>query len=274
VATVADAYHKFTIFDFHFAPTMEFFSLKYTFWAGLAGGAFLTMASHGTEQFMVQRLLSARSQAQSRAALLSSWLVIAVQFTMFLLIGVLLFVYYGDHQLRAAEPDRIYPAFIWQNLPVGVAGLVMAAILAAAMGNLAAALNSLASTTVMDFVHIRRPGLSEADTMRMARMATVAWGGVLLAIAIGAIGVKSVLEAGLSIASISSGALLGIFLLGILTRRPRENAAVLGSIAGLGAVLAVRFFTPIAFTWYVLIGTCATFGVGFLVSLFQTESEE
>jgi SSS family transporter len=269
VADVAGAAHKFTIFDFHFAPTMAFFSLKYTFWAGLAGGAFLTTASHGTEQFMVQRLLSARSQAQSRAALLSSWLVVAVQFTLFLLIGILLFVYYGDHQLQATEPDRIYPAFIWQNLPVGLAGLVMAAILAAAMGNLAAALNSLASTTMVDFVQSRRPGISEAKTMSLARWATVAWGAVLLAIAIGAIGVKSVLEAGLSIASISSGALLGIFLLGILTRRPREGAAIAGSIAGLGAVLAVRFFTPIAFTWYVMIGTCTTFGVGLLVSLFQ-----
>jgi SSS family transporter len=273
VSAVADTYHKFAIFDFHFAPTMTFLSLKYTFWAGLAGGAFLTTASHGTEQFMVQRLLSARSQAQSRAALLSSWLVVALQFTLFLLIGVLLFVYYGDHHLTAAEPDRLYPAFIWQKLPVGVAGLVMAAILAAAMGNLAAALNSLASTTMIDFVQSFRPAMTEAKTMRLARLATVAWGAVLLAIAIGAIGVKSVLEAGLSIASISSGALLGVFLLGILTRRPRESAAIAGSVAGLCAVLAVRFFTPIAFTWYVLIGTCTTFVVGLLFSLFQKEPE-
>jgi SSS family transporter len=269
VAAVAAANHKFTIFDFHFAPTMAFFSLKYTFWAGLAGGAFLTTASHGTEQFMVQRLLSARSQAQSRAALLSSWVVVAVQFTLFLLIGVLLFVYYGDHGLVAAEPDRIYVRFIWQYLPVGVAGLVMAAILAAAMGNLAAALNSLASTVMIDFVHARGGGRSEERTMRLARLATVAWGAVLLAIAIGAIGVKSVLEAGLSIASISSGALLGIFLLGILTRRPGEVAAIAGAVAGLAAVVAVRFYTPIAFTWYVLIGTCATFGVGLVASLFE-----
>jgi Na+/proline symporter len=126
---------------------------------------------------------------------------------------------------------------------------------------------------MIDFVQGRWPGLSEALTMRLARLATVAWGAVLLAIAIGAIGVKSVLEAGLSIASISSGALLGIFLLGILTRRPRESAAIAGSIAGLGAVVAVRFFTPIAFTWYVLIGTCTTFVVGLLVSLFQREPD-
>ncbi len=101
VAAVAGAAHKFQIFDFHFSPTMAFFSKTYTFWAGLLGGCFLTTASHGTDQLMVQRLLSARSQAQSRAALLSSWLVILMQFTLFLLIGVLLFVYYGDHHIPA-----------------------------------------------------------------------------------------------------------------------------------------------------------------------------
>jgi len=270
VAAVAAAHHKFVIFDFRFAPTMAFFSRTYTFWAGLAGGTFLTTASHGTDQFMVQRLLSARSQAQSRAALLSSWVVIAVQFTMFLLIGVLLFVYYSDHHLEVhGSNDSIYPAFIWQNLPTGVAGLVMAAILAAAMANLAAAVNSLASTTMIDFVHVRRPDLSEAQSLRLARLATVFWSVVLLAIAIGAIGSHSVLEAGLTIASIPFGALLGVFLLGILTRRPGEGAAIAGVVAGLATILAVHFYTPIAWTWYVLIGTLSTFGVGLLASAFE-----
>src|SRR5580692_5017678 len=116
VATVTD---KLAIFDFRFSPTMEFFTRKYSFWAGLAGGCFLTTASHGTDQLMVQRLLSARDERQSRNALLASWVVIAVQFTLFLLIGLLLFVYYGDHHLAApARLDRIYPLFIWSSLPV------------------------------------------------------------------------------------------------------------------------------------------------------------
>src|SRR5689334_11460829 len=132
VAAVAGAAHKFTIFDFRFAPTMEFFSRTYTFWAGLAGGCFLTTASHGTDQLMVQRLLSARDEGQSRAALLASWVVILVQFTLFLLIGVLLFVYYGDtHLTPPAQNDRIYPEFVWKNMPVGVAGMIIAAVLAA-----------------------------------------------------------------------------------------------------------------------------------------------
>src|SRR5579863_7418012 len=135
VAAVAGAAHKFTIFDFRFAPTMDFFSRTYTFWAGVAGGCFLTTSSHGTDQLMVQRLLSARDERQSRAALMASWLVILIQFTLFLLIGVLLFVYYGDMHLPKPaldRTDRIYAEFIWHNLPPGLAGLLIAAILAAA----------------------------------------------------------------------------------------------------------------------------------------------
>src|ERR1700736_1265871 len=114
VAAVAGAAGKFTIFDFRFAPTLEFFSRPYTFWAGVAGGCFLTTASHGTDQLMVQRLLSARDERQSRRALLASWAVIFVQFTLFLLIGVLLYVHYADLHLTApAQKDRLYPEFIW-----------------------------------------------------------------------------------------------------------------------------------------------------------------
>jgi SSS family solute:Na+ symporter len=279
VAAVAGAAHKFTIFDFRFSPDMSFFSRTYTFWAGIAGGCFLTTASHGTDQLMVQRLLSARNEAQSRAALLSSWVVILVQFTLFLLIGVLLFVYYGDNHLDApalhgGSNDSIYPSFIWNSLPTGVAGLIIAAILAAAMANLSAALNSLASTTVVDFVRVRKRDLSEAGAMRLARWATVGWGMVLLAIAIAARHSRSVLEAGLTIGSIPLGALLGVFLLGILTRRPGEGAAMAGVAAGLAAILAVHFWTPVAWTWYVMIGTMVTFGVGMLAFLFERRTEQ
>jgi SSS family solute:Na+ symporter len=271
VVSVAALTHKLTIFDFRFAPTMEFFSRKYSFWAGLAGGCFLTTASHGTDQLMVQRLLSARDEAQSRTALLASWGVIAVQFTLFLLIGVLLFVYYGDNRLAPPERlDRIYPLFIWNKLPVGVAGLAIAAILAAAMANLSAALNSLASTTVVDFYRSAARADSESQSLKLARWATVGWGAVLLPIAIRASQSRSVLEAGLSIASIPSGVLLGIFLLGVLTKKPREGAAMAGAVVGLAAILFVWLGTPIAFTWYVLIGTMATFTAGLLASLFET----
>jgi solute:Na+ symporter, SSS family len=264
VAQVAGAAHKFTIFDFRFAFNMQFFARTYSFWAGLAGGCFLTTATHGTDQLMVQRLLSARSEGESRAALLASWVVILIQFTLFLLIGILLFVYYGDAHLAApAQLDRLYPEFIWNNLPVGVAGLLIAAILAAAMANLSAALNALSSTVVVDFLH--------GGSIRLARRTTVIWGAILLCIAIGFRHSKSVLEAGLTIGSIPAGALLGIFLLGVLTKKPRQSAAIVGVAAGLTAILLVRFETPIAWTWYVLIGTLVTFLAALAASLFEAK---
>lgn len=260
---------KFRVFDFGFSWTPEFFTRTYSFWAGLIGGCFLTTASHGTEQLMVQRLLAARSEGESRAALLGSWVVIFVQFALFLVIGVCLFVYYRDNGISPPEvKDRIYPEFIWDHLPRGVAGLVVAAILAASMSNLSAALNSLASTTIMDFyrplTRINRP---ETFYLALARAATVAWGVVLFAVALVARRWGSVLQAGLSIASIVYGSLLGVFLLGLLTRRTRENAAMAGMVAGLAVMLYVKFYTPIAWTWYVVIGTAVTFGVGYAGAL-------
>jgi Na+/proline symporter len=265
------------MFDFRFAWTPEFFSRSYSFWAGLIGGCFLTTASHGTEQLLVQRLLSAKNEQQSRAALLSSWAVIFFQFALFLLIGVLLFVHYSDARLPAPQPpDSIYPKFVWNNLPAGAAGLVIAAILAAGMSNLSAALNALASTTVMDFYKplvLRRDALrSDAHFLSIARWATVAWGLILFLVGLVARRMGSVLEAGLTIASILYGSLLGVFLLGLLTKRVQQTSAMIAMIAGLLVMIYIRFETRIAFTWYVVIGTAATFSTGYVLSLFLKES--
>jgi SSS family transporter len=277
VMTVAGEAGKLQVFDFRFSPTMQFFSQKYSFWAGLVGGCFLTTASHGTDQLMVQRLLSARNEAQSRRALFASWLVIFFQFSLFLAIGVLLFVYYQDtHLVKPRTLDRIYPEFVWRHLPVGVAGLVTAAILAAAMANLSAALNSLASTTVIDFARWKPAGerRSEAGSLKLARGMTVVWGVVLAAIGMLARHWGSVLEAGLSIASVTLGLLLGVFLLGVLTRRVGEWAAMAGVLAGLAAVLYVCFATPIAWTWWVAIGSTVTFAAGYGASFLQSSTAE
>ncbi len=282
VAAVAGAAHKFQVFDFRFAWTPEFFSRSYSFWAGLIGGCFLTTASHGTEQLMVQRLLAAKTENQSRAALFSSWIVIFFQFALFLFIGVLLFVHYSDAGIPAPQStDSIYPMFIWNSLPPGVAGLVIAAILAAGMSNLSAALNSLASTTVMDFYKPfatrkdarRDSAASDAHFLGVARWATVVWGVVLFLVGLVARHVGSVLEAGLTIASILYGSLLGVFLLGLLTKRVRENAAMIAMIAGLLLMIYVHAATHIAFTWYVVIGTTATFSTGYVISLFLKEPD-
>src|SRR5581483_11705028 len=137
VVTAGHAAHKFQLFDFRFSWSAAFFQRNYSFWAGLLGGCFLTTAADGTEQLLVQRLLSARNEGDSRLALFSSWIVIFFQFALFLTIGVLLYIYYGKTGLAApAIPERTYPNFIWTHFPVGVAGLVIAAILAAAMSNL------------------------------------------------------------------------------------------------------------------------------------------
>ncbi len=264
---------KFQVFDFRLAPPAIFFTRTYSFWAGLIGGCFLTTASHGTEQLMVQRLLAAPTEGQSRAALFASWVVILIQFTLFLVIGVCLFVLYTDNHWKLPEvQDKIYPLFIWQHLPIGIAGLVTAAILAAAMSNLSAALNSLASTTVMDFLKpISRSNASEATWLARARYATVLWGAILFGVALVARHWGSVLQAGLSIASIIYGSLLGVFLLGLLTKRVGELAAMCAMASGLVLMLYIRFFTPIAWTWYVLIGSSATFAIGLAASFLFRE---
>lgn len=268
VAAAAAEAQKFQIFDFAFAPSAEFFSRTYTFWAGVLGGCFLTTASHGTEQLMVQRLLSARNEKEGRKALFASWFVILFQFTLFLVIGVILWVWYRNTGAPPPHPpDRIYPEFIWNNLPPGVAGLVIAAVLAAAMSNLSAALNSLASTTIMDFYKLRFPDHEEKHYLRLARMATLVWGAVLFAIGFMARNVPSVLEAGLGIASILYGGLLGVFILGVMTKHVSELAAMVAMSAGITVSLYVRFGTDIAWTWYVLIGTLATVGMGLVAAV-------
>jgi Na+/proline symporter len=177
----------------------------------------------------------------------------------------LLFVYGHDNgQAVPKTLDRVYPEFVWNHLPVGLAGLVIAAILAAAMSNLSAALNALSSTTVMDFFRPIRPQTSEARLMQLARWSTVAWGVILFAVGLAARHWGSVLETGLSIASVIYGALLGVFLLGVLTQRTGEWAAIIGMSAGFLATLALR--THVAYTWYVLIGSLTTFVVGYVAS--------
>jgi Na+/proline symporter len=268
VAMVAGPLGKLQVFDFRLASPAVFFTRTYSFWAGILGGCFLTTASHGTDQLMVQRLLAARSCGQSQAALLASWVVIFVQFTLFLVIGVCLFVLYREQgQPAPAVLDRLYPLYIWQKLPPGVAGLVMAAILAAAMSNLSAALNSLASTTVLDlWKPLLGDNVDDATWLARSRSATVFWGVLLMGVALLARRWGNVLQAGLSIASIVYGSLLGVFLLGLFTKRVGEIAAMCGMAVGLGLLLYVRFATAIAFTWYVAIGASATFTTAILVS--------
>ena len=256
---VAAASDKLRVFDF--TPT---FWKPYTFWAGLIGGAFLTTASHGTDQLIVQRLLAARSQCQSVTALLSSGAGILFQFGLFLLLGVMLFAYYMLPSAHFGKADRIYPTFIVTQMPHGISGLLIAAILAAAMSNLSAALNSLSSSTMLDFYVCMRPQTDEPRRIRLSRFATVVWAVVLFALAVLCLHrVGRVVEVGLQIASIAYGALLGVFLLGVLTARANQNGAALGMLCGFAMELYLWLGTPVPWTWWVAIGTVTTFGVGY-----------
>jgi Na+/proline symporter len=237
------------------------------FWAGIIGGTFLTTASHGTDQLMVQRLFAARDQRQAKVALLSSGVAILFQFTLFLLMGVLLFVYYRVPSAMFGKSDRIFPTFIVNEMPVGIAGLLIAAILAAAMSNLSASLNSLSASTIVDFYLRRRPEADEAARVRVSRWATVVWALILFGLAVISRHSQRVLETGLSIAAVTYGAMLGAFLLGTLTRRANEVGVMVGMACGLALEIYLWRFTKVPFTWYVAMGTVTTFVVGYLVSL-------
>lgn len=262
---------KLRVFDFRFN-----LHEPYLFWSGLIGGTFLTSASHGTDQLIVQRLLAARNVRQSQAALLSSGLVILGQFALFLITGTVLFAYYRlfPSPVSFARPDQIFPVFVVTKLPPGVAGLVAAAIVAAGMANLSAALNSLASSSVVDFYQpLLRPDADEHLKLRTARRFTLLWGVVLIGIALAMAQMhRSVLETALTIASVPYGSMLGIFLLGALVRRTTASGALIGAVTGLCTVLAVLLGSRIAWTWYVVIGTCVTLMVGWAASLATVES--
>jgi SSS family solute:Na+ symporter len=265
VATAAA--HKLQILDFSFS-----LSTKYTFWSGLIGGAFLTMASHGTDQTIVQRLLAARSERDSRRALLTSGAIVLIQFTVFLLIGVLLFVFAQHTPLLAPgeRTDRILPLFLVREMPPGLAGLLLASIIAVAMSNASGSLNSLAASSVLDFSRLRGKSADQASFLKLSRRMTLAWGLVLMAFGLKKWG--PLLEAGLTIASLPFGSLLGLFLLGTLDRGANARGALIGMFAGLAGILCVFRFTNIAFTWYVMIGASVTFAIGSIISRIKPEA--
>ena len=263
---------KLRVFDFRFN-----LHEPYLFWSGLIGGTFLTSASHGTDQLIVQRLLAARNVRQSQAALLSSGVVILGQFTLFLLMGAVLFAYYRQFPPATgfARPDQVFPTFVVTRLPAGFAGLLGAAILAAGMANLSAALNALASSSVVDFYQPIVHRSAEGRSLAVSRVFTLMWGAVLIGIALGAAHFhQSVLELALTIASVPYGSMLGIFLLGALTVRTSPAGALVGAVSGLLALAAVILWTSVAWTWYVPIGTSVTFAVGYAASLAEGRSPQ
>jgi solute:Na+ symporter, SSS family len=259
---------RFAVFDLSFD-----LSRAYTLWAGVFGGIALTLSTHGTDQFLVQRLLSAQTaKAASRGLVLSGFIVFA-QFTLFLLIGVMLFVFYQHNPVpeTLTRNDQILPLFVVAHVPHGVAGFIVAAIVAAA---LSPSLNAMAATTVSDFyLPYVRPGADQRTQMRVSKLATVAWGVVQLGVAIGAqLMERSVLDAGLAVLSFASGSVLGAFLIGTLASSIDEASVFWGMAVGLVVTSAVWWGTTVAFTWYVLIGAITTCAVAFMLSQLRRPS--
>ncbi len=259
---------RFRVFDFTWDVTRS-----YTFWSGVIGGAFLTTATHGTDQLMVQRYLCASRPSAARAALLWSGAVVLAQFALFLLIGAMLYVYYtGSAPTEAAAfvrdgrllSDRVFPHFIVTHLPPGVVGLVSAAIFAAAMSTLSSSLNSSSAATVVDFyVPLTGGRRSRGHYVRASRAATAWWGAVQIAVALLAIRLSArVVDEVLGIASFTNGVILGLFLLGTFDRRANPRAAFAGALAGVAVLLAIKFASAVSWQWYVLAGSLTTCTVG------------
>ncbi len=278
VVRAGQAAGKFTVFDF----TWDL-ARSYTFWSGVVGGAFLTTATHGTDQLMVQRYLCSSSPTQARVALLTSGVVVFAQFTLFLLIGVMLYVFYsGPGASEAAaftlngqiQSDRIFPHFIVSHLPNGVVGLVIAAVFAAAMSTLASSLNSSSATTVADFYMPWRTGASDAHYLRVSKALTAFWGAVQITVAVAAIQFSTrVVDEVLGIASFTNGIILGVFLLGTFAPAVRQRSAFAGIVAGTAVMLAVKLLQLTSWQWYVLIGSVVTFAIGVLVSRLLGEGD-
>ena len=260
------------------------FDQPHTIFAGLIGGAFLAMASHGTDQLIVQRLLCARSLKDAQRAVVGSGIAVFVQFTLFLTVGLGLWALYAGRDF--ATPDAIFPTFILERMPHGLLGLIVAAIVAATMSTHSGAINSLAAATTMDiWVPLSRRAPTDAATYRAGRWFALAWGVALTG---GALlypeSRTPVVVVALSIASFTYGALLGAFFLGIYNVRARQRDAILGMSVGIVAMAAVVFakqisaafppvaaplgpFANVAWPWYVLIGTTITLFTGTLSAL-------
>lgn len=270
-------FDKFSLFDF----TLDF-TKTYTFWGGVIGGCFLTMSTHGTDQFLVQRYLCTDKPRAAITALMTSGAVVLGQFIGFLFIGVLLFAYYAPYNMEGyatatgAFPftggDKVFPDFITQKMPTGLSGLVVAAIFAAALSS---SLNSIAATAVNDIYKPYAKDKSDRHLMKIAGLLTVIVGIVQIAIAISLRNANSsALGMALSVASLINGPILGVFLVGAFLKGAREVHALLGMLASIAVMLYVLLGTKIAWPWYALIGSTVTVSVAFIATLIIRKKDE
>ncbi|CUS79490.1 sodium:solute symporter [Candidatus Kryptobacter tengchongensis] len=261
---------KFKIINWGFdKPLKEFFSQPYTLFASLIGGAFLSMASHGADQLIVQRLLTTNSLKNSQKALITTGFIVAFQFFMFLFIGLMLYTFYNGENMN---PNEVFADFIVKYMPSGISGLIIAGLFAAAMSTLAGSMSSLASSAMID---IYKPyfgkNTDERKELIVSRIITAIWAFLLVGSAIFFMKTeKTVVELALSIASFTYGGLLGTFLLGVLFKKIDETSALVGFISGIVVMVYVILNTKIAWTWHTLIGAGTTIITG---NIFQALKE-
>lgn len=266
---------KFQIFNLDFGS--GFFQNPYTLPAGLLGGAFLSMASHGTDQLIVQRVLTTKSLDASRKALVGSGVIIIVQFALFLVVGLLLYGHYAGAplaELGLQRSDEIFPKFIIEGLPAGVSGLIIAGLLAAALSTLAGSMSSMSSSILLDlYKPIARVAMDEAGELKLSRVFTAITAILLVGAALFFMNTsQTVVELALSIASFTYGGLLGTFLLGVLFKRPQQRDAIAGFAAGIAVMVAVILLKMVAWTWFTLVGVLVTLAVGGFISRFNRRS--
>jgi len=247
-------------------------SVAYTLWAGVLGGAIFTMASHGTDQLIVQRLLTCQDLRAAQKALIGSGFAVILQFALFLFVGLGLWAFYGGREF--AVSDEIFALFIVEELPAGITGLLIAGVFAAAMSSLSSSINALASATAYDYwAPMAGARDDESRILRAGKAFTLLWATLLIVGAILFIPLSqgtSAVEVALGIASLVYGGLLGAFALGVLTKRPGQRAVMIGMVVGIGSVTLIRDL--VAWPWYVLLGSVITFAVGSLIGLVLDES--
>jgi len=262
---------KLSVFNLGFDKGFAgLFSQPYTLLSGLIGGAFLSMSSHGTDQLIVQRLLAAKNLSESKKALVTTGVIIIFQFALFLIVGVLLYAYYGPLNIKS---DEIFPKFIIEVLPSGVKGIIIAGLFAAALSTLAGSITSLSSSVMLDLYIPIKKSIDEKKNLLYSKLLTIFWAVMLIFSAfIFMESSKAVVEVALSIASFTYGGLLGTFLLGLTNKKIKQNHAIAGFISAIVIMSFIIFFKVVAWTWFILIGVCVTIIVGNLFSMFSKKT--
>lgn len=265
VIAAASPDNKFQIINFGFVDGISgFFGEPYTLISGLLGGAFLSMASHGTDQLIVQRLLTTGKLKESQKAIIGSGVLVIIQFAVFMFVGLCLYAFYNGAEMPS---DEIFPKFIIESLPTGVSGLIIAGLFAAALSTLAGSISSLSSSTMMDLYKPFKKTEDPEKELKISRYFTFMWAGMLVLSAIFFMNSpQTVVELALSIASFTYGGLLGTFILGLVVKDATQEDALAGFTAGIFIMITVIFMDLAAWTWFTLIGVIATLIVGGILS--------